>query len=217
MSVAEYVFFNRVTNFYERMRSGKNPEKLDEIFYFLDEKSLVMTKRWLLDERFPWTIGKGWSLLTQQPPLIAMTMDVESDRQQFVGNWVGEQTDTAPDGTTAIAHYESYGRLKTARYNFFIVAPNSDMVTAMYLITQRALAEGESPPLDEPHIVPYEKYGINELSYSGGDVRPDQSFIPTAAFGRTLTVTCSYLHLWRGASYGKFGFASSIELGTVNT
>jgi len=216
MSVAEYVFINRITDFYKRMRAGEFPEKLDEIFYFLDEKSKVMTKKWLMDERFEWTIGKGWSLLTQTPPIVAQTMDIESDRQQVLGNYMGQDTSYDSKGVET-AHYDVHGRIKTARFNFFLVAPNSDMITAMYLVLQRALAEGETPTSNEPYIIPYEQMGITDLSYSGGDLRPDQNFLPNVAFARTLSVTCSYIHQWRGSSFGKYGFASSIELGTVNT
>ena len=216
MSVAEYVFINRITDFYKRMRAGEFPEKLDEIFYFLDEKSKVMTKKWLMDDRFEWTIGKGWSLLTQTPPIVAQTMDIESDRQQVLGNYMGESTSYDKNGDET-EHFQGFGRIKTARFNFFLVAPNSDMITAMYLVLQRALAEGESPTLNEPYIVPYEQMGITELSYSGGDLRPDQNFLPNVAFARTLTVTCSYIHQWRGSSFGKYGFVSNIEIGNVNT
>lgn len=216
MSVAEYVFINRITDFYKRMRAGEFPEKLDEIFYFLDEKSKVMTKKWLMDDRFEWTIGKGWSLLTQTPPIVAQTMDVESDRQQVLGNYMGQDTSYDAKGIET-AHYDLHGRIKTARFNFFLVAPNSDMITAMYLVLQRALAEGETPTSNEPYIVPYEEMGITDLSYSGGDLRPDQNFLPNVAFARTLSVTCSYIHQWRGSSFGKYGFASSIELGNVKT
>ena len=213
----EYALFNRVSDFYERIRAGKNLHKLDEIFYFLDEKSLEMTKRWIMDERFPWSIGKGWSLLSAQPPLVMMTMDAEQDRPggQIIGNWAGDGvngfTDSLGRFTPANA-YEGYGRLMHATFNFFLVAPNADMISAMYLLTQRALLEGESPPNDESDIIPFDFYGIGELHYSGSDVRPDQNFLPNVAFGRSLSVSCTYLQQWRGKSFGKNGFISSIDV-----
>ena len=73
MSLPEYVFFERVRNFYEELRTGKSIDKVDEVLYFLDAKSVEITKKWLTDERFPWNIGKGWSMLTQTPPVVAMT------------------------------------------------------------------------------------------------------------------------------------------------
>lgn len=216
MSVAEYVFLNRINDFYKRMRAGEFSEKLDEIFYFLDEKSKVMTKKWLMDDRFEWTIGRGWSLLTQTPPIVAQTLEMESDRQQVIGNHMGEDTSYDADGNETV-HHDIHGRIKTARFTFFLLAPNSDMITAMYLVIQRALSEGETPTSSEPYIIPYEQMGITDLYYSGGDLRPDQNFLPNIAFARSLTITCNYIHQWRGGSFGKYGFVSSIELGTVNT
>lgn len=221
MPMPEYVFHARIVDFYERMRSGKNLHKLDEVFYFLDEKSLTMTKKWLMDERFPWTIGKGWGLLTQTPPLVAMTLEAESDRDGGmaignISNYAGTVYEDTPE-KNPIMYFEEHGRLKNARFNFILVAPSSDMISAMYLLMIRALMEGESPPIDEPHIIPYESYGIGELHYSGSDIKPNNEFLPTVAFARTITVQCTYLQFYRGVSLGNNGFASSIDIGNVIT
>ncbi len=215
MSLPEFVFHSRIVDFYERIRAGKNLQKLDEIFFYLDERSLSMTKKWIMDERFPWTIGKGWSLLSQTPPLVAMTLDSDNDRPggQFLGDVAGEPSISyEPDGVTPQFYFETSGRLKTATYRFFLVAPNPDMISAMYAMVLRALMEGEQPPIDETHIIPYEEYGIGELHYSGSDISPNQSFLPNVIFARTLTVNCTYLSTWRGRSFGKSGFVSSIDI-----
>lgn len=219
MSLPEYVFFERVRNFYEELRTGKSIDKVDEVLYFLDAKSVEITKKWLTDERFPWNIGKGWSMLTQTPPVVAMTLDNEQDHPggQFIGNYTGEYTEFDTAGEI-MSYSETYGRMKTGTINFFLLAPNADMITAMYLLVQRALVEGESPTINQPGMHSFEHYGISHLRYSGSDIRPDQNMLPSMMFARTLSVSCSYLNIWAGTKYGNTeGFITSIDLGTVNT
>lgn len=215
MSLPEYVFFERVKNFYEELRTGKSLYKVDEVLYFLDAKSIEMTKRWLVDERFQWNIGKGWSMLTQQPPVVAMTLDNEQDHLQFLGNYTGVENEYNLAGEE-IAYHETYGRMKMGTINFFLLAPNSDMITTMYLLLQRALAEGETPTAGEPGLRSYEHYGISQLRYMGTDIRPDQNMLPSMMFARTLSVSCSYVTKWAGSKYPEDeGFVSSIDLGNV--
>ncbi len=217
MSLPEYVFFERVKSFYEEIRTGQKIDKVDEILYFLDDKSLKITKQWLTDERFQWSIGKGWSMLTQSPPVVAMTLDNEQDHPggQFINNYTGENYGYDESGNPEF-YSQSYGRMKHGTYNFFILAPNPDMITTMYLLIQRALSEGESPTLENDNLRSFEYYGITELRYSGTDIRPDQSMAPTMTFGRTLSVSCAFLQQWSGTLYGKSGFVSSIDIGNVN-
>lgn len=215
MSLPEYVFFERVRHFYEELRTGKTLYKVDEVLYFLDDKSLEMTKRWLVDDRFQWNIGKGWSMLTQAPPVVAMTLDSEQDHMQFIGNLTGEENEYDSQGNI-IAWSNTYGRLKSGNINFFLLAPNSDMITAMYLLVQRALSEGESPTQDQPGLRSFEWYGISQLRYNGTDIRPDQTTLPTMMFARTLSVSCTYLMRWADKKYAdEEGFVSSIDLGNV--
>lgn len=217
MSVPEYVFLHRIQEFYDQLRSGRHLWKVDETMSFVDEKGREMIKRWIQDERFPWTFGRGYTILVQPAPVISLVVDSDSDRAggYYLGNYDDEGIDYDPDGITPQMAWEKRSKLKTGTFQFVMTAPNSDMLTAIYCLMERALYEGENAPRGEEDIIQFSDYGISELRYSGSDVRPDQSFIPTAAFARTLRVTCTYLHTWSGRTFGKNGYAFSINIGNI--
>lgn len=217
MSVPEYVFLNRVREFYEELRSGRNLWKIDEALHFIDERGRTMIKRWVQDERYPWTIGRGYTILAQPAPIVSLVVQGDSDRPggYFIGNYAGDGIEYEPDGTTPQEYWNSSGRLKNGSFLFIITAPNIDMLNAMYCLLERALYEGESPPVNEPNIICFNDYGIGELSYRGADVRPDQSYLPTNTFARMLTVSCTYSQIWSGKLFGKSGYAFSIDIGNV--
>jgi len=217
MSVPEYVFKNRVIEFYNLLKSGQNLWKVDETLAFIDERGREMIKKWLQDDRYVWKIGSGYSVLTQPPPIISLVVDADSDRQHILGNYAGEGIGYEPDDLTPQEYWKESARLKTGTFRFVLMAPNADMLTAMYCLLERAMYEGETPPIGEENIITFSDYGIGELSYSGTDLRPDESYLPTSAFARTLSVSCTYLHTWTGRMYGKQGFALSIDVGNVET
>jgi len=217
MSVPEYVFLHRVQEFYDQLRLGHNLWKIDEVLNFVDDRGREMVKRWIQDERFPWTFGRGYTLLTQPAPIIALVVDSDSDRAggYFLGNHAGQGIEYDPTGTNPQMYWEENARLKTGSFVFVLTAPNSDMLTAMYCLLERALYEGETPPAGEQNIISFSDYGISELRYSGSDLRPDQNYIPTATFARTLRVSCTYMHTWSGKIWGPNGYAFSIDLGNL--
>jgi len=217
MSVPEYVFMHRVEEFYDQLRAGRNLWKIDETLGYIDERGREIIKKWVQDERFPWQFGRGYSLLTQAPPLVSLIVDSDSDRQSgtFLGNYGSDGIDYEPDSITPQSYWQQNARLKTGTFMFVFLAPNADMLSAMYSLVERALYEGESPPVGEENIIHFNDYGISEMRYSGGDIRPDQTFVPTASWGRTLNVTCTYMHSWTGRIWGKNNYVFSINTGTV--
>lgn len=217
MSVPEYVFMHRIQEFYDQLRAGRNLWKIDETLGFVDERGREMIKRWVQDERYPWTFGQGYTILTQPAPVISLVIDADSDRPggTFLGNFADEGIDYEPDETTPQSYWRKNVRLKTGTFLFVFTAPNADMLNAMYALIERALYEGETPPVNEENIITFSDYGISELRYRGSDVHPDQNYIPTATFARTLSVSCTYPHQWSGKIFGKTGFAVSINLGNI--
>lgn len=217
MSIPEYVFIHRIEEFYDQLRNGKNLWKIDETLGYIDERGREIIKKWIQDERYPWQFGRGYSLLTQAPPIVSLIVDSDSDRPSgtFLGNYAGEGIDYEPDGVTPRSYWLENARLKTGTFMFVFMAPNADMLSAMYTLVERALYEGETAPVNEPDILQFGDYGISELRYSGGDVRPDQSFVPTASWARTLSITCTYMHSWTGRIWGKENYVFSIDPGTV--
>jgi hypothetical protein len=85
----------------------------------------------------------------------------------------------------------------------------------MYCLIERAMYEGETANMGEENIIQFYNYGISELRYSGTDVRPDQSYIPTGTWARTLRINCTFQHHWTGRNYDKNGYVFSIDLGNV--
>jgi hypothetical protein len=217
MSIPEYVFLNRLEEFYAMLKNGQNLWKIDETLNFIDEKGREMIKKWIQDDKYPWTIGRGYSVLTQNPPIISLVVDADRDREagQMIGNYAGQGIGYEPDGITPQEYWVSSARLKTGTFRFVLMAPNADMLSAMYCLLERAMYEGETPPVGEENIITFSDYGIGELYYSGSDLRPDESYVPTSAFARTLSVTCTYEHNWSGRIYGKEGFALSVDVGNV--
>ena len=208
---------HRIEEFYDQLRNGKNLWKIDETLGYIDERGREIIKKWIQDERYPWQFGRGYSLLTQAPPIVSLIVDSDSDRPSgtFLGNYAGEGIDYEPDGVTPRSYWLENARLKTGTFMFVFMAPNADMLSAMYTLVERALYEGETAPVNEPDILQFGDYGISELRYSGGDVRPDQAFVPTASWARTLSVTCTYMHSWTGRIWGKENYVFSIDPGTV--
>lgn len=215
MSVPEYVFQHRIQEFYDELKSGRNLWKIDETLGFVDEKGRNLIKKWIQDPRFPWTFGRGYTVLQQAAPVISLVVDADSDRSYMLGNYAGDGTDYEPDGTTPQSSWTQNARLKTGSFLIVMTAPNADMLTAMYALIERALYEGETANLGEENIIQFFDYGISELRYSGTDIRPDQSYIPTNTWARTLRIGCTYLHTWTGRSFGSGGYAFSIDLGNV--
>jgi hypothetical protein len=216
MSIPEYVFIHRVQEFYDQLRAGKNLWKIDETLNFIDEKGREIVKRWIQDERYKWTLGRGYSVLTQPPPLISLVVDGDHDRPsgQVLGNYADDGISYNEDGI-AQEYWQQNVRLKTGTFLFVLIAPNSDMLNAMYCLLERALYEGESAPINETGIISFENYGITELSYSGSDIRPDQNYAPTSTFARTLSVSCTYPHNWSGRIFGTDGYAFSVDFGDI--
>ena len=216
MSIPEYVFIHRVQEFYDQLRFGKNLWKIDETLNFIDEKGREIVKRWIQDERYKWTLGRGYSVLTQPAPLISLVVDGDHDRPsgQVLGNYADDGISYNEEGV-AQEYWQQNVRLKTGTFMFVLIAPNSDMLNAMYCLLERALYEGESAPINEPGIISFENYGITELSYSGSDIRPDQNYAPTSTFARTLSVSCTYPHNWSGRIFGTDGYAFSIDFGDI--
>jgi hypothetical protein len=216
MSVPEYVFLHRIQEFYDQLRAGRNLWKIDETLGFIDERGRQMIKKWIQDERFAWTFGRGYALLMQPAPVISLVVDSDSDRPNgnMIGNYARDGIEFDAIGN-ANYYWEQNAKLKMGSFLFVFTAPNSDMLTAMYCLTERALYEGETPPAGEEDIITFSDYGIHELSYRGSDVRPDQNYVPTATWARTLNVSCSYMQTWTGKIWGKSGFALSIDIGDV--
>lgn len=219
MSVPEYVFMHRIEEFYDQLRAGRNLWKIDETLGYIDERGREIIKKWVQDERFPWQFGRGYTLLTQPPPIVSLIIDSDSDRPSgtFLGNYAAEGIDYEPDDITPQSYWQKNARLKTGTFMFVFTAPNADMLSAMYSLVERALYEGETPPVGEENIIHFNDYGISEMRYSGGDVRPDQTFVPTASWARTLNVTCTYMHSWTGRIWGKENYVFSIDTGTIYT
>lgn len=216
MSVPEYVFLHRIQEFYNQLRAGRNLWKIDESLDFVDERGRNMIKKWIQDPRFPWTLGRGYTLLTQSPPIISLVVDSDSDRPggNFIGHYDSDGIIYDSDGDPR-EYWQRNSKIKHGSFLFVFTAPNADMLTAMYVLAERALYEGESPPINEQDIITFSDYGINELTYRGSDLRPDQNYIPTATFARTLNVSCSYMHSWTGRIFGKKNYLFSINIGNV--
>lgn len=217
MSVPEYVFTHRIQEFYDELRSGRNLWKVDETLGFVDEKGRNMIKRWLQDPRYAWTFGRGYTILQQAPPIVSLVVDSDSDRSYMLGNYANQGIDYEPDLITPQSAWTQNARLKSGSFLMVMTAPNADMLTAMYCLIERALYEGETANLGEENIIQFYDYGISELRYSGTDVRPDQSYIPTATWARTLRINCMYTHTWTGRNYNNTGFVFSIDLGNIYT
>lgn len=216
MSVPEYVFLHRIQEFYDELRSGRNLWKIDETLGFVDEKGRAMIKKWIQDPRFPWTFGRGYTILQQRSPIISLVVDSASDRSYMLGNYATDGTIIDPLSEKPQAYWQENARFKTGSFLIVMTAPNSDMLTAIYCLIERALYEGESSNIGEENIIQFSDYNISELRYSGTDIRPDQSYIPTNTWARSLRINCTYLHTWSGRHYSDTGYAFSINLGNVS-
>lgn len=120
MSVPEYVFLNRIREFYEQLRAGRNLWKIDETLHFFDERGRSMVKRWIQDEKYPWSIGRGYGLLTQQAPVISLVIQGDSDRPggNFMGNYAEQFIEYESDQVTPRDYWQTSARIKKCILSF---------------------------------------------------------------------------------------------------
>lgn len=114
-----------------------------------------------------------------QPPLYAIVMNDESESDTAIDDFVGE-TLTDEDGPAAEyrgAHWEG-------TFTVFVFAEHPEVVMYLYQLG-KAILVGAKPVM--------ERAGLVDIHFAGGDLSPDEAYIPESMYARALRVTAKYL------------------------
>lgn len=129
--------------------------------------------------RRPPAVVLNYPRATAEPPVIAIVISDEHESDNAVGDYVGEALDgeRGPAAEYAGAHYEG-------TFSCFVFAEHPEVTMYLYQLV-KAILLGAKPALL--------RGGLLEISFSGGDLSPDENYIPESMFARVLRVSCKYL------------------------
>jgi hypothetical protein len=129
--------------------------------------------------RRPPMVVLNYPRTTAEPPVYAIVLSDENESDNALADHVGESLD-GEDGPAAEyrgAHFEG-------TISVFVFAEHPDVTLYLYQLA-KAILFGAKPVM--------ERAGLLEIHFSGGDLSPDESYIPESMFARVLRVSCKYL------------------------
>jgi hypothetical protein len=208
----EYPLLQLVEDYYGYLRHASQAD-VDEILSSLSAHRREQVKSWLREGE-PWTIGFGYPTAVQAAPVVNLVVhdDLDHERGSFVGDVVIDQTTLDPDTGEATAYATTFGMLQRGEFTFLMIAPGAEAATWMYHIVKAAVLRDRSGPRGGS----LEAQGITEMDLRGGDLSPDERWLPDHVFGRTLTVSLSFPVTWTETPEGT-EFVTRVEAGEQTT
>lgn len=162
----------------ERFRT--EPELLRKFFAHMFDPLIGETEREEFVTNFtrlPPEVVLGYPRTSTQFPCFAVILQEDAEDQNFIGDFVGETEDDEED---AIDYMEYAGVLCTNSYGIYIYAQHPDVCLYLYYFA-KMIVFGAKPL--------FLANGMTDVSISGGEVAPDEQYLPDNMFMRTLTVS----------------------------
>ncbi|MDQ3171502.1 MAG: hypothetical protein M3Q55_15315 [Acidobacteriota bacterium] len=129
--------------------------------------------------RRPPTVVLNYPRSSAEAPIYAVVMSEESESDNAIGDFVGEslEGEDGPAAEYSGAHWEG-------SFTVFVFAEHPDVTMYLYQLA-KAIMLGAKPVM--------ERAGLVDLHFSGGDLSPDEAYVPENLFARALRVSCKYL------------------------
>lgn len=129
--------------------------------------------------RRPPAVVLNYPRATAEPPVYAIVMSDENETDNAIDDFVGETLDGERGAAQEYrgAHFEG-------TFSVFVFAEHPEVTMYLYQLG-KAILLGAKPVL--------ERAGLVDVHFSGGDLSPDEAYIPESMFARVLRVTCKYL------------------------
>lgn len=126
----------------------------------------------------PPVVTLGYPRTTMELPIIAIvsTSDEEDD-EGFLYHLVSE---TRP-GEEVAEDQEYQGAFWTQTFSTYVLSNHPDVTLYLYQFAKFALFAAKDVLM---------RSGLMELHYSGGELSPEEMYLPENAFGRVLTIRC---------------------------
>lgn len=126
----------------------------------------------------PPVVTLGYPRITMELPIVAIvnTSD-EEDEEGFLYNLVSE---TRP-GEEVAEDQEYQGAFWTQVFSVYVLANHPDVTLYLYHFVKLSLFAAKDVLM---------RSGLMELHYGGGELSPEETYMPENAFGRVLTVRC---------------------------
>lgn len=135
----------------------------------------------------PIRVQHGFGLAEITPPLMAITLQAESQSDFFLGDATGVDTDPPaswqqydPQGNLRYGAIEQ-GALWEYSYRILCISENIDVTSYMYEMAKASLLAGKQYLISQGVIAP---------TYTGMDLAPDPRYTPENLFTRSLGVRC---------------------------
>lgn len=124
--------------------------------------------------RFPKTY-LGYARAGGEFPCYAVTLMDESEDETFLGSYVGERDEDESQKPS-----EYVGSFWSSTYGIYVYAEHPDVCLYLYQFAKMLMTAGNEWLLSN---------GIQEIKLSGGELAPDQNYMPENMFIRVLRVT----------------------------
>lgn len=128
-------------------------------------------------QRLPPEVVLGYPRTSTQFPCFAVILQEDSEDQNFVGDFAGEtedDEDADPNG-----YMEYAGVLCNNAFGVFVYAQHPDVCLYLYYFAKMVIFGAKPFFLTN---------GMTEVTIDGGEVAPDEQYLPDNMFIRTLTV-----------------------------
>lgn len=131
-------------------------------------------------QRRPPTVTLGYPRITLEPPIISIVLGEESeDDPSYLGDFVGE---TLPGEKGEYAEYVGAHFQQT--YNIFCYAEHPVVCAYLYHFVKLILISSK---------LYMHKAGIVDPRLSGGELQPDEGYVPENMFVRVVRLSCKSL------------------------
>jgi hypothetical protein len=129
--------------------------------------------------RLPPEVVLGYPRTSTQFPCFAIILQEDSEDQNFIGDFAGE-TEDDEEGLGVDEYKEYAGVLCNSSFGIYIYAQHPDVCLYLYYFA-KMIVFGAKPL--------FLSNGMTEVNISGGEVAPDEQYLPDNMFMRTLTVS----------------------------
>lgn len=129
--------------------------------------------------RMPPEVVLGYPRTSTNFPCFAVILQEDSEDQNFVGDFVGE-TEDGEEGIGVDEYKEYTGVLCNSSFGLFVYAQHPDVCLYLYYFAKMIVFGAKTLFLSN---------GMTEVTISGGEVAPDEQYLPDNMFMRTLTIS----------------------------
>jgi hypothetical protein len=165
----------------EVARLAASESEATRIFSHIFDPTMTAEDRALFVARFmsepPKTV-LSYPRETAEFPCYAVVLDSESETQPILGDHAGETVDGEDEDEAA----EYQGSIFEQVHAVYTYAPHPDLVSYLYQLSKMILL-GAKPALM--------RSGLATLSLAGGELSPEEMYLPDGMFARQLRVTSS--------------------------